>query len=150
MKGTKMHKQHAVRFTVFVVLCVLLLAFGLAQAQIKKGKSRPMKTAQCMKGVMKPNCDALKKGLEAGPATDEAWEALALYAALINETSYLLMEDGRCPDGVWAEAASKTLRQGSADVLTAVDGKDLAAAKTAFGNMTKSCKACHEVHREKK
>src|SRR5262245_24778875 len=146
-----MYKQHSVRFIVFAgVLCASLLAVGFVSAQVKKGKTRPMKTAQCMKGVMKPNCDALKKGLEAGPATDEAWEALALYSALLNEVSYLLMEDGRCPDAVWADAASKTLRQGSADVLKAVEGKDLAAAKTAFGSMTKSCKACHDVHREKK
>ena len=146
-----MYKQNSTRFIVLAcALSVALLAAGLVSAQIKKGKSRQMKTAQWMKGVMKPNCDALKKGLDAGPANDEAWDALAINAALINEASYLLMDDGRCPDGVWAEAASKTLRQGSADVLKAIDGKDLAAAKTAFGNMTKACKACHDVHREKK
>jgi cytochrome c556 len=39
---------------------------------------------------------------------------------------------------------------GSADVLKAVEAKDLAAAKTAFGSMTKACGACHDKHKEKK
>lgn len=131
------------------MLMASLVAFGL-QAQVRSGKTRAMKTAQWMKCVMKPQCEALKKGLDAGPATDEAWANLAASAALLNEGSYLLMDDGRCPDGVWAEAASKTLRGGSADVLKAVDTKDLASAKVAFGNMTKACSACHDKHREKK
>ena len=131
-------------------LSVSLLAAGLVSAQIKKGKSRPAKTAQLMKGVVKSNCDALKKGLEAAPANDEGWDALGLHAALMNEASYLLMDDGRCPDSVWAEAASKTMRQGSADLMKAVDAKDFAGAKAAFGAMTKSCKACHDAHKEKK
>lgn len=60
------------------------------------------------------------------------------------------MDDGRCPDGVWADAASKTLRQGSTDVLKAIEAKDVAAAKSAFSGMTKSCAACHDKHKEKK
>ena len=91
-----------------------------------------------------------KNGLEAGPAKAEAWEELAVHATLLNEGSYLLMEDGRCPDGVWAEAASKTLRESSAEVLKAIEAKDAAAAKTAFEKLTKSCAACHEKHKEKK
>lgn len=129
---------------------IFLLAAGAVTAQVKKGKTRPMKTAQWMKGVMKPHCTALKNGLDAAPSKDEAWAELAVHAALINEASYLLMEDGRCPDGVWAEAASKTLREGSADVLKAVEAKDSVAAKTAFDKMTKACSACHDKHREKK
>jgi cytochrome c556 len=60
------------------------------------------------------------------------------------------MEDGRCPDGVWANAASKTLRQGSADALKAIEKRDVAAAKAAFGNLTGACKACHDKHKKKK
>ena len=129
---------------------VCLATVSVVDAQIKKGKTRVMKTAQWMKGVMKPQCEALKKGLDGRPSNDEEWEALAASAALINEASYLLMDDGRCPDGVWAEAASKTLRNGSADVLKAIEAKDISAAKNAFGGMTKACAACHDKHREKK
>jgi hypothetical protein len=113
MKGQTMFRRNISMKVVVVValaIAVAMTASSLVQAQVKKGKVRPMKTAQWMKGVMKPQCDALKKGLDAGPATDEAWEALAANAGLLNEASFLLMDDGRCPDGVWAEAATKTLR----------------------------------------
>jgi hypothetical protein len=133
-----------------VAIAVAMMTASVVQAQVKKGKVRAMKTAQWMKGVMKPQCEALKKGLDAGPATDESWEALAANATLLNEASYLLMDDGRCPDGVWAEAASKTLRQGSADVLKAMEAKDVPAAKAAFSSMTKACTACNDKHREKR
>lgn len=123
---------------------------GFTQAQVKSGKSRVLKTAQWMKCVMKPQCDALKKGLESAPVSGEAWQSLAASAALLNESSYILMDDGRCPDGVWADAASKTLRNGSGDLLKAIEAKDFEAAKGAFGSMTKSCGACHEKHKEKK
>jgi cytochrome c556 len=68
---------------------------------------------------------------------------------MMNEGSYLLMDDGRCPDGTWADASTKMMRQGSEEILKAIEAKDLAAAKTAFGTMTKSCKACHDAHKEK-
>ena len=108
-----------------------------------------MKTEHFMAGLIKPHSTDLKKGLDAGPATDEAWHELAVHAALLNEGSYTLMEDGRCPDTVWADAASKTLRDGSEAVLKAIDAKDIAAAKKAFGEMSKSCKACHDKHKKK-
>ena len=118
------------------------------QAQVKHGKTRLLTTGQLMEGTVKPHCDALKKSLEAASIEDKAWKKLAVHAALLNESSYTLMDDGRCPDGVWADAATKTLRDGSATLLKAIDSKDHAAAKAAFGSMTKSCKACHEKHKE--
>lgn len=132
--------------------CVSLLAWatiGNATAQVKAGKTRLMKTEFLMEGLIKPHCTDLKKGLDAGPTTDEAWHALAVHAALLNESSYTLMDDGRCPDGVWSEAASKTLRNGSEAALKAIDAKDIDAAKKAFGELSKSCKACHEKHKKK-
>jgi cytochrome c556 len=59
------------------------------------------------------------------------------------------MDDGRCPDGVWAEATTKALREGSASLLKAIEAKDVAAAKAAFGATTKSCGGCHEKHKPK-
>ena len=144
-----MRKFHHFR-TLIVSASVLALAGGIVSAQVKKGKTRLMKTSQLMKALTKPNCDAVKKGLEAGPANDEEWQRLAASAAVLNESSYILMDDDRCPDDVWANAASKILRQGSADLVAALEAKDAAAAKTAFGSMTKSCKACHEKHKPKK
>ena len=83
---------------------MLGLAFALAtgflfttaiQAKITKGKSRPMTTKQLMNGVVKAHCTALKKALDAGPADDKAWDAVALHAAILNESSFTLMDDGR-------------------------------------------------------
>lgn len=125
------------------------VGIGPATGQVKQGKTRPLKTKQLMKGLVNAQCVALKKGLDAGPADDEAWEQVGTSAALLNEASYVLMEDGRCPDGTWANAASKTLRQGSGDVLKAVEAKDVSAAQDAFGSMTKACAACHTAHKKK-
>ncbi|HAM73167.1 MAG TPA: hypothetical protein DCM86_16140 [Verrucomicrobiales bacterium] len=122
---------------------------GLVDAQVKKGKSRPLTTGQLMKGTIKPHCEGIKKGLDANPADDKAWAEIALHAAILNEATYTLMDDGRCPDGVWADATTKAMRDGSADVLKAVEAKDVAAGKAAFGAMTRSCKACHDKHKEK-
>lgn len=129
------------------ILCVAVI--GIAQAQVKQGKTRPLKTGQLMKALIKPNCDVLKKGLDTAPSSAEAWDSLAASAAVLNEASYILMDDGRCPDGVWADATTKALRTGSADVLKAIEAKDAAAAKAAFGAMTKSCGGCHDKHKEK-
>lgn len=135
--------------TRFVIAAACVAVVGISQAQVKQGKTRALKTSQLMKVVVKPSCDALKKGLDPAPATPEAWDSLASHAAVLNEVSYLLMDDGRCPDGVWAEASTKALREGSASLLKAIDAKDAAAAKAAFGATTKSCGACHEKHKPK-
>lgn len=146
-----MSKQHYLRILAMLTLSgFMLMTAVMIHAQVKQGKTRAAKTAQLMKGVMKPHCTELKNGLETDPSNDEAWEKLATHAAVLNELSYLLMDDGRCPDRTWADAASKTLRQGSAEVLKAVEAKDATAAKDAFGSMTKACKACHDAHKEKK
>lgn len=131
-------------------LVAVLFVANPSTAQVKKGKTRPALTKYLMRGVTKVHCGALKKGLDAGPSDDKAWEDLTMHAMLLNELSYILMADGRCPDGVWAKAATKTLRQGSADVLKAVEAKDVDAAKEAFGSMTKACGSCHKAHKKKK
>jgi len=85
--------------------------------------------------------------LKEAPDDDKAWEALATKAALLNEAGHILMADGRCPDGDWADAA-KTLRECSAVVLKKIDQKDAEGAQIAFQAMTKACAACHKVHRK--
>ena len=47
------------------------------------------------------------------------------------------------------DAVTKALRPGAAEIVKAAEMKDLAAAKAGFGNMTKSCKSCHDAHKEK-
>ena len=125
-----------------------ILAVNQGFAKVTEGDSRLLKTSQLMSGAVKPHCTAVKKGIEAGPADDAAWADIAMHAAILNEISYTLMDDKRCPDGTWAGAASKDLREGSAAVVAAAAAKDAEAALTAFKSMTASCKKCHDAHKE--
>lgn len=133
-----------------VALVAVFTMSGTSTLEAKQGKTRPMKISQLMGGTVKPHCDALKKGLESAPKDDKAWDRLATAAALLNEASFSLMDDGRCPDKIWLTAATKTLREGSASLLKAIDGHNLDKAKAAFAATTKSCKACHDEHKKKK
>ena len=132
----------------FVAMGLLLADQHRAEAQ-KKGKTRAATTKQLMKGICGANCGALGKGLKAGPKTDKEWEAIELHAALLNELSYTLMADGRCPSGDWAKAC-KTLGAQSAAVLAAADKHDAEAASAAFKKLTSgSCTVCHKAHKGK-
>jgi len=133
--------------TVAGLLLAILVFNEASNAQVTQGKERPLKTEQWMEAVHKVHCGAIKKGLKAGPSDDKAWKEIALHAAMMNESSYVLMADGRCPDGVWA-GACKTLRAGSNAVLQAVEAKDVDAGLAAFGAMTKACGACHKAHKK--
>ena len=143
------------RLTVVIVSAVMVIGVVFifssdSLAQVKKGKSRPLTTKQWMAAVHKVHCGALKKALDAGPKDDAAWEAVSMHAAMLNESSYVLMADGRCPDGTWAKAASKMLRGGSDGVVKAAAAKDLDAAKASFKTLTQSCGTCHKAHKPKK
>lgn len=130
-----------------LIFSMLALVSVVAPAQVKKGKTRLALTKQIMSGLVQPNCAALGKGTKEAPADDKAWESLATSAALLNEASYLLLDDGRCPDVDWANAA-KTLREGSAAVLAKLEAKDTAGAAAEFKTMTQACGACHKAHKK--
>lgn len=131
-----------------LVVTVAALTFGInVDGQVKKGKERPLLTKQLMSGLVRPNCADLGKELKAGPSGDKAWAALATKAALLNEASYILMADGRCPDATWAGAA-KTLREESQKLIGAIDKQDAAAANTTFKAMTAACATCHKAHKK--
>ncbi|MBP88637.1 MAG: hypothetical protein CMJ64_18305 [Planctomycetaceae bacterium] len=134
-------------FVALPLLAVVMFSFA-AIAQVKKGKTRPLLTKQLMGGLVQPNCKDLGAGLKKAPADDKAWAALATKAALLNEASYILMADGRCPDGVWA-GATKTLQECSDVVLKKIEAKDAEGAQGAFQAMTKACAACHKAHKKK-
>lgn len=130
-----------------LMLTVLATVSFSAVAQVKKGKTRPLTTKQLMSGLVKPHCGGIAEGLKTAPADDQAWEELLTKAALLNEASYTLVDDGRCPDGDWANAA-KALREGTAAVIEKLEAKDAAGAQEAFKGVTASCAACHKVHKK--
>lgn len=130
----------------FVVGAVV--GYQAATAAVTKGKSRAAETRFLMRGIVQPNCAAVgRMTKEAGPADDKAWEDLCCHASLLNEMGYALLDDGRCPDKVWAEAA-KTLQAESAKVLAAAQSKNLAEAQASFKAMTAACGACHKAHKK--
>ncbi|MGQ0633202.1 MAG: hypothetical protein ACT4QC_01220 [Planctomycetaceae bacterium] len=118
-----------------------------AQAQKTKGKTRPAMTRQLMKGVVAPNCGELGKLLK---DPEVKWDEVALKAAVLNEMGYVLMDDGRCPDGEWAKAA-KAVQSATAAILEAAEAKNLEAANAAFTKLTKDegCAVCHAAHKPK-
>jgi len=134
---------------IFVGMVVTAVVLGsvAGNAQIKKGKTRAALTKQIMSGLVQPNCSAVGKAAKEAPADDKAWAVLATNAALLNEASYLLMDDGRCPDADWAKAAA-VLRTGSEKVLAKVEAKDMAGAAEEFKAVLDSCKACHKAHKK--
>jgi hypothetical protein len=125
----------------------VLIAGQTAQAQKTKGKTRVAETFFLMRGINQPNCAALGKILKEGPADNKGWMQVKLHASLLNEMGYLLMDDGRCPDKVWADAA-KTLRECSAKVVEAAGKKDVETARTAFKQLLTACAGCHKAHKE--
>ncbi len=139
------------KYGLSAMLIVLGVSLSVAlsshvEAQKTKGKTRAATTKQLMKGIVGANCGALKASLDA-ETTD--WDAVSLQAALLNESGYLLLDDGRCPDGEWAKAA-KAMQTCSAAVLTAAEEKNLDGAKAAFGELTKNaCGGCHAAHKGK-
>ncbi len=130
-----------------MVLAVAAMLSVTGMAQVKKGKTRLLETKQLMGGLVRPCCAGIGDGLKAGPPDDNAWADLAGKAALLNEASYVLMDDDRCPDAEWANAA-KCLRDGSAAVLAKVEAKDGAGAQEAFKGMTQACAMCHKAHKK--
>lgn len=135
---------------VWTVAAVMLVAgFAIVdqvEAQKTKGKTRAASTKLLMKGLVGANCGAVKKDLDAAEIN---WDDVTLHAALLNESGYILLDDGRCPDGEWAKS-SKALQTTSAALLAAAEKKDAAAAKAAFADLTaQSCKVCHAAHKGK-
>ena len=80
------------------------------------------------------------------PKSDKDWKAAGVHAAMMNEAGHILMQDGRCPDAVWAKACA-TLRDGSDKGAAGIKSKNLDDAKAGFKAMMASCKACHSEHR---
>jgi hypothetical protein len=118
-------------------------------AQVKKGKSRVAETKYLMRGVVQPNCagiGALLKDKDKGPADDKQWDQVVLFGEVLNEMSYVIMDDGRCPDKDWADAAS-TLRDCSAKIVEAGKAKNTDDLRTAFKGVLGSCTSCHKVYK---
>jgi hypothetical protein len=145
-----MNLQHIRRLLALTASTVI--AFFTAAALAEDAKAPPQPRVATIKvimsGIHAPHCGALGTLLKAeGPKDDKGWSEVALHAALLNESGHLLVENNRCPDGIWADAAAK-LRDGTAGVFAAAGKKDLKAAQDSFTMVTAACAACHAKHRQ--
>ncbi|MFP6674642.1 MAG: hypothetical protein VB878_06155 [Pirellulaceae bacterium] len=127
-------------------IVVVVVVSVTSTAQVTKGKTRLATTSQIMRGFVRPNHTNLHQGTEKLPTNKKEWQALATNAALLNEASYLLMDDDRCPDDDWASAAM-TLRRGSAAAVRSIKVKDTKSMAAAFRMITHSCASCHDMHK---
>jgi hypothetical protein len=131
-----------------VISATIVLMSVQSSAQVKKGKERVLQTKNWMAGVNLPHCSALGKMLKEGLSDDKAWSEAVQHAEVLNESGHVLMADSRCPDKVWADAATQ-LRDGSAAMLKALNARSSSDAKAAFdGQVLKSCSGCHEKHKK--
>jgi len=129
------------RAAMAVALVATLGMCWAVSAQVAKGKTRPAATKFLMRGITQPNCKGIGELLkESGPSDDKAWETLACHASCLNELSFSLVQDGRCPDGAWAGAA-KSLGEGTGAVLAAAEKKDVEACRAGFKTITDACKS---------
>jgi len=62
-----------------------------------------------MNGSIRPNCSGIGDGLKEAPKDGKVWEDLATKAALLNEASYTLMDDGRCPESACSPGFSRKM-----------------------------------------
>lgn len=141
----------------FISAALLILGFALAagvlfdgsvNARQKQESTRVLTVKQMMSGLVKPHKSALESALKGEPAGEEVWDALLLSAALLNESGYILMDDNRCPDKVWADAA-QTLRDESVTLLAALKAHDYDASSASFKTLTTACASCHKAHLKK-
>lgn len=139
--------KRATTATMVAAVAIGLLVTAVADAQVKKGRNRPVTTKQLMSGIVQPNCAAIGAAVQQAPADDKAWENLATNAALLNEISYTLVDDGRCPDADWATAVTQ-LRTASEAVLAKALAKDHAGVAAEFPKVTESCGTCHKAHKK--
>jgi len=114
-----------------------------------KGGKRPLQTSTVMKSLTKPNCNAIRDLLEKEPKTSEDWDKLIEHSELLSEVSFILMDDGRCPDYIWEGAAALTLRNCAKAIIAASEKRNIVVARGAFEKLTESCTSCHDAHKGK-
>lgn len=124
-------------------------AASAAQAtQPAAAEPRVASVRHIMAGINAPNCSALGAALKNnGPGDDKVWQDVVRFASLLNEAGFILMENRRCPDDVWKNAAIG-LRENAAKVAHAGSIKNLEDARTGFKGVTASCASCHQVHKK--
>jgi hypothetical protein len=106
-------------------------------------------TSLLMQGLAQSNYRALEKHLEGkGPPDVETWTFARGQALLIAETGNLLLLRPPRNQGreTWMRRASD-MRQAAGDLARRLSNRDLERSKTALGELTNKCNACHQSFR---
>lgn len=146
-----------------VPLCAMLAACGSSTpppAAPAAAAAPPFHTTlnmkQLMSWIIDPNAMALWNSVgtivtdtgteDRKPKTDEEWGALRNAAAVLVESSNVLMLDGRAVDkGEWMSTA-RGMADAAATVLEAAEAKDVDAFFDAGGALYDACTACHSKY----
>jgi len=120
------------------IACCLAVAFALAL----KGQSVEAELSPVMKEVA-VRMESLRKGLNSKSAIDAANEAERLQALFIRAAGTFSATGA--PKVANAARANVGL---AAQITRAVNGGNFQAAEKSADALQKSCKACHDAHRE--
>jgi hypothetical protein len=138
-----------------LLLLAAALQSGCAEAPAPPaGEVRPaLSLKQLMEWVIDPAADAVWDSVktiiteqgtrEIAPQTQEQWDAVRNGAALLAESSNLLMMQTRARDqGEWI-AAARRLAGTAQKALKAAESKNAAGVFAAGGEIYEACSACH-------
>lgn len=111
---------------------------------------------QLMNWIMEPNADVLWEAVgtiitmegeqNLRPETDEQWTAIRDAAAVVAESSNLLLTPGRLQDrGDWVKHAHH-LAKVAQEAIAAAEAKDVDALFTAGGDVYLACTECHSQY----
>ena len=130
----------------FVLVALIATTTAAVSAPMHKSRSRLATTRQLMEGMLHANYLAIENAATAVRTDVQSWNALAINPALLNEASYLIVEDDRSLGTSWDDAAEQ-LRAGSADMLAKIAAREKTGIESSLKVIAKACTDCHAAHR---
>ena len=92
--------------------------------------------------------DDTAKSLDSDVAQKDAKAALADARSLVETFARVQSHYGRKPDTADAVGFARHTQELAAQALKAIEAQDFDAANDAVAQLTRSCKACHEVYKK--
>lgn len=141
----------SLRLTAAALGSALAVAAGVAlfaSRAVAADGERVATISDIMNSISKSNMGRISSAVKkSAPTSDKGWLAIERAGAMLNEVSFIIVQEDRVIDDVWKKAAGE-LRAASAQLAVAAKAKDFAGVKAAVPKIGASCKSCHDVHRE--
>jgi cytochrome c556 len=135
-----------IQFLLLLPLCGWLLVAAVP-AQPQPASQRLASIKHLMQGLVLPHFTTLEEAVKTPPEKVTDWQRLESSAVLLNEASFMLLDEERAPDAVWEKAVLK-LRVGSVQAFEAVQRKDVDGLPVALKAVSTACIDCHAAHRQ--